>query len=129
MLSMISLKALTDVTIVLRSSALAGKPSFGGFCTRLSATDLQFMPCSASKVVIPVSASGVQFHTSVIMGIYKWNYAYWSGDIALRARPTNSQTRSLLVLGLCARVFVLRIPNRVCRVDIAVERNSLVVSE
>ena len=98
---------------------------------RLSATDLQLMPCSASKGVIPVSTSGVQFHTCAIMGIYKWNCAYWSGGIARRARPTNSQTRSIfaLFLGLCARVSVLRIPRRVCRVDIAVERNSLAASE
>ena len=54
-----------------------------------------------------------------------------AGVMALSALPTNSQIRSIfaLLLGLCASVFVLVIPNRDDNADMAVERNSFAASE
>ena len=73
--------------MVLRSDAEAGRPSAGGSCTMLSAIERHGMPCSASKGVILVSASCVQFHTWAMIGMYKWNCAYCSVGMALSALP------------------------------------------
>ena len=69
MLLMCSLKAVAAIAMVRRSLALAGRPSVGGLCTRLSAMDRHGIPCSASKGVMFVSESGVQFHTCAMIGI------------------------------------------------------------
>ena len=131
MLLITSLNAEAAVVIVLRSSGPAGSPSTGGSWSRLSATDRHGMPCSASKGVMLVSASGVQFHTCAIIGEYKWNCSYWSGVIARKHPPTNCQTRSIFAfpLGLCASVVDLLMPNSDCNVDIAVDKNSFAASE